>query len=429
MGRGVPIGVLLISGCLVADSYARTWTDKSGKEAEGTYVRVKDGRVVIQAGRRIVQVPIADLSPQDVEYVRKKLPKSRQDELPPLAEPRTWTDTKGRELEARFVSADKKDGELQVIVSKAKDGKVVTIPFAKLSDEDQAFVSQELAQQNKGNLLPPGQAVPLAANSPPQLAAAPPIIQQPQFPTPPQMAPVAPQPPNAIGPSVPIGPHRPRLPHAPTIPPIARQTPFPTQPVQQPVPTPQPVQVPQPIPTPQPAPVPQPPPQPVFNPQLANADGYYCGKCMKQVPSSVKAGDNCPHCGAFFEYKDNGAGNKEYAPITSYATNWEFTPRFYGKIGLLIGTAVAGFLAKLCAGNKSALAPRQISGRAVLSSDGTWSHGQSALGWRDYHRRDSSGCLCDRDARRYAERRHLAAAPLGGLARLRSDCRSPPDCP
>ena len=61
---------------------------------------------------------------------------------------RTWTSTDGRELEAEFVSAT----ETEVTVKRDSDGKTLTIPLNKLSEEDQKFSSeQESAEEEKGD--------------------------------------------------------------------------------------------------------------------------------------------------------------------------------------------------------------------------------------------------------------------------------------
>ena len=58
-----------------------------------------------------------------------------------FAQARTWTSSEGRELEADFVSAT----ETHVTLKRAKDGKSFTLPLARLSEEDQAYVEEQAA--------------------------------------------------------------------------------------------------------------------------------------------------------------------------------------------------------------------------------------------------------------------------------------------
>ena len=37
--------------------------------------------------------------------------------------------------------------------------------------------------------------------------------------------------------------------------------------------------------------------------------------CGKQLPSDIKAGDDCPHCGMYIAFKENADGTRTYAGI------------------------------------------------------------------------------------------------------------------
>lgn len=63
---------------------------------------------------------------------------------------RTWTDTKGRQLEADIVS---KTGD-SVTVSRSDDGKEYTIPLDTLSEADQAFVKSWKPEEEKADNQP-----------------------------------------------------------------------------------------------------------------------------------------------------------------------------------------------------------------------------------------------------------------------------------
>ena len=54
------------------------------------------------------------------------------------SEPRTWTDTQGRTIEATFVKAD------ETAVTVSRDGKETTIPLSMLSKVDLAWVHTEV---------------------------------------------------------------------------------------------------------------------------------------------------------------------------------------------------------------------------------------------------------------------------------------------
>ena len=57
---------------------------------------------------------------------------------------RTWTDERGRKIEAEFVSQD----ETNVLLRLADGGKPVTVPLARLSEEDREFLRAQAAKDN-----------------------------------------------------------------------------------------------------------------------------------------------------------------------------------------------------------------------------------------------------------------------------------------
>lgn len=59
--------------------------------------------------------------------------------LLPTLSARTWTSSDGKKLEADFVSATETD----VTLSRSKDGKEFTLPLARLSEDDQAFIKEQ----------------------------------------------------------------------------------------------------------------------------------------------------------------------------------------------------------------------------------------------------------------------------------------------
>ena len=340
--RAKSLGIFVLLTLTASPCLARTWTDKAGHEVEGNFVRINQGQVTIQAGRRMLQVPIAGLSDKDIAYLRKKVPKSKQGDLPAEVGVRTWTDIKGRAVEATFVRIDDNDGDPKVVLRRSKDQKEISVTVASLSPEDQAFLERESTPENTGHKLPlDPTAIPLLAGSgnnnnptapnnfPGPNNPAPPLqpfnspFQQPQIP----QQPAAPNFPQPI------------VPHIP--PPVAVQPPVVVQPpIAQTFPQ-QPVHVPnQPFPM-QPPVMAQPP-----APPMAQQELFFCMKCKKQIPSNVKAGDSCPHCGTFFDYKESAGGHKEYAP----ASSWAFSSRFMVRMVIVVVSILGGALVKYMRG-------------------------------------------------------------------------------
>ena len=60
-----------------------------------------------------------------------------------------------------------------------------------------------------------------------------------------------------------------------------------------------------------------------------------CSNCGKEVSAEYGAGDNCPHCGVFFEYEEDRFGNTKHAPDSSGSgsSNSQFSGR--GMRGLI----------------------------------------------------------------------------------------------
>jgi hypothetical protein len=160
-----------------ASAFARTWTESSGKQTQGKFVRYHEGDVVILRGSKVVTIPFETLSDEDQEYVRKELAKKGQaDQLPspsskgsgvgrgsadgrfPSPGPeRTWTSNDGKQIRASLVGAS---GDKVTLLVKGQER---TIPISRLSDDDQEYVKQEQGKQ-RNNASPtqpqPGWAPP-----------------------------------------------------------------------------------------------------------------------------------------------------------------------------------------------------------------------------------------------------------------------------
>ena len=84
---------------------------------------------------------------------------------------------------------------------------------------------------------------------------------------------------------------------------------------------------------------------PSFAPSRISQSGYRCSKCNKELPADIKAGDNCPHCGAYLGYKVEADGTKSYAGMFSW-NNHRFLIRV-GIIGFFLIAGALGALAKI----------------------------------------------------------------------------------
>src|SRR5262245_40957158 len=67
-------------------------------------------------------------------------------------EVRTWTDTQGRKMQAQFVR--EVDGDVTFL----KEGKLVTLPLDKLSEEDQKFIRDAELNKKVEETAPPAGA-------------------------------------------------------------------------------------------------------------------------------------------------------------------------------------------------------------------------------------------------------------------------------
>jgi len=75
---------------------------------------------------------------------------------------------------------------------------------------------------------------------------------------------------------------------------------------------------------------------PGFNaPQMQYVEIKQCMKCKKEVPSTAKAGDKCPHCGVYWNYEQNKDGSK----------TWSGLPRGFFKLGFLVIMVIGAIVA------------------------------------------------------------------------------------
>ena len=155
--------IFLCSTLFVTSLSARTWTDSNGKTMDASFVRLVGDKVTLRNGNRVTQVPLSTLSQADQDYVAEKTGKKKDNEAKqenPASgsatsgitgndsanaaspgEERTWTDSKGRKIQARFVEFDAPNQKVKMI----KDGKEVSVPINNLSHEDRVYVIREFA--------------------------------------------------------------------------------------------------------------------------------------------------------------------------------------------------------------------------------------------------------------------------------------------
>ncbi len=212
-----PLCLLVAAAILVLapEASARTWTDNRGNQVVAKFVRVHQGDVVLLRGGRALKVPFENLSQEDQEYIRKELEAKGQGHLVPATsgwsvgartgrpgvgrldgptggedgdpdegwegdqdreegpggpEPeRTWTDTRGRTIEARFVGMSGNN------VLLLKEGRQISVPLAAVSPQDQQYVRAAVAARGAGGSAPggagPRSRSPHASGPPPGYAS------------------------------------------------------------------------------------------------------------------------------------------------------------------------------------------------------------------------------------------------------------------
>ncbi|MBN2024289.1 MAG: hypothetical protein JW809_16010 [Pirellulales bacterium] len=313
---------VLASPCAAAP--ARTWTDCHGKTLSAKFVRVHEGKVVLLYGGQPLTLPFAKFSEEDQQYIRNLLAaRGKAHLLPPenggdsgddadaqtdgagggvaagaSSPERTWTDVQGRTIQARFVRVE---GENAVLL---KRGREISVPLARLSVEDQMFVAQQHEAPQATGRLPQPMGVPARPPGlgPMEPAQAPPVAPSTAMPGASFDAPGGP-----IGLS--SGPH-----FAPPAPP----PPPPPAPSFPEIPSPWSGGGNEPPPSAAPsfpgASSPAIPPQDLAPPMASLPSGpmfesvKVCENCKRQVPSDLKAGDRCPHCGTYFAFERDESG-------------------------------------------------------------------------------------------------------------------------
>ncbi len=353
------LGLLLVLICSPAGADVRSWTDRQGNTMRAEFVRVHEGRVVLKSGTQTKQVPLANLSQQDQDYVasqlNRKATRSGDDEG---GQPvRIWTDTKGNQVAASFVRMNDTQAML------AENGKPRPIGFAELSDRDQEHIKELLRSQGQEQQVSALEQHVEQAKAAAAAAAA-------------QQAGSAASPPSIPSPS--SNPFQERMQQEAEArqqradeqrqrdeqrraeeqerrrqqqeaadqqrAEFARQQEEHRQRMQE---MQQQSQTPisRFIPTP-----------PTSSFETTTVTEYRCSKCNKVVPENISAGGTCPHCGVYFDYTESPTGQRQYANSSSSGSS-SSSYRISGRsvrglvfLVILVGSAVAGLWKKFGGG-------------------------------------------------------------------------------
>ena len=360
-------------------SEARYWT-VNGRKLKGSFKSYADGEATIQVRSSDRTLAVDVLSDDDREHIRQQLsedgklaelpdgdpikgsgePLQREDPMSsqrgetdddveadantdadadvddaevaededPAAEPRTWTDNKGRTVEAAFVRIDNGGS---VVLRRTKDDKEMAIPMIKLAFKDRAAAIREQSQmrmaesrktldrakQEREEFADANKATPppnsVASNSSPRSPAA----SNSAFDNHRQMMDQMKKEREERRERMRQESEEQRLAGEAQRKEsqdqmMANQSSFPHVPAPH-APAPRP-----------PVTYSSPPPSPRVPDYASNSSSaapdvyveeFVCGGCNKTLPSHIGAGDHCPYCDVFFEYEEGVDGDRNYAPL------------------------------------------------------------------------------------------------------------------
>ncbi|HUE71948.1 MAG TPA: hypothetical protein VMP01_13765 [Pirellulaceae bacterium] len=175
-----PLAIILLALLLASPAAAkeRTWTSADGRTMKAEFVREVDGVVTFLREGKLLTIPLDKLSEKDQQIVRdltlgkpvpdedsptsstpvpsapaaSDSPAGETEDLPAAAkitiEVRTWTDSRGIKTFAKFVRIN----GANVVLN--RNGKILTVSFHSLSEDDQQYVRDLLTQQGKAELIP-----------------------------------------------------------------------------------------------------------------------------------------------------------------------------------------------------------------------------------------------------------------------------------
>lgn len=327
-------GILLALGSLAE---ARKWTDVAGNQISAEYVRVHEGEVILSQGSRVIRCPYDHFCELDKAYIRQQMeadrsksqrhtgvsqiggpvvPEETDDDAREL---RTWRDLQGNKILAQYTGFN--GGRIELL----KEGKRVSYRYELFSPQDQMYVAQILISEGREDEIPKKKEEREQAEG-----GYDPDERESRGPGPAERGSQIPEVPDyevitsseRSEPEDMGGEHEasrgssrghapPSMSHIPMAPHTS-------------------------------APIPR---GPSFAPSRSSQSGYRCSKCNKELPADIKAGDNCPHCGAYLGYKVEADGTKSYAGMFSW-NNHRFLFRV-GIIGFFLLMGALGVLAKV----------------------------------------------------------------------------------
>jgi hypothetical protein len=172
------LAMFVCAAVAFADGKVRTWTSIDGRTMEAEFVRELDGDVTFLKDGKLIVIRVEKLSEKDQRVVKdlsagqdpasspstnggsavKKPTESPPKPKKPMTiQSRTWTDRFGVKSSGKFIRVDGND----VVINRGT--RVITVPFANLSDGDQEYVREVLISQGKEGDIPTGEVV---ANGP-----------------------------------------------------------------------------------------------------------------------------------------------------------------------------------------------------------------------------------------------------------------------
>lgn len=320
MRLGLGLLLWLIAAAVAsAENNPRTWTDVQGRTMEAVFVRVVNGTAVFHRGKQVVKVPYSQLSAADQDRIRAQLKREgHEDQLPPapvadsiendeiggkaeiaksgssgnhaaaVEAMRTWTDSDGRKIVARFEHWN--GNESDPVILRQANGPLI-VAFNKFSGADQDHLRSLVPDRALAANAAGGNSI--ASTTPP----TPPWNPRAGVPSSqPRPAARTYSPPTATAPT-----YKPPTSTPPTYAPRPAYTP--------PVYTP-PVYTPPAAPPQQVATA----PAPAFQPRSAPVmeEHYRCSQCGHDFgPYRPALGSACPQCGATFGYIRHADGRIE----------------------------------------------------------------------------------------------------------------------
>ena len=332
----------------VTPAVARDWTDTRGNKMTAKFVRIHQGNVVLSRGGRVVTLRFSDLCQEDQEYLREEAKKKGQEDQLPAArhspirpqgpgageasgedeempgnmrapaadEPvRTWTDVSGRTIEAQFVELSGADVVL------IKDGQRVSYPIMGFSMADQQYVAMRAATTGA---ISPGPGF----DGSPQMENYPGMGEEPsaefpasnpynQFDHPSDKDEYESDDEQYADDSDMYGSSREEeYGHSGGNP--GMRSPQPAMGSHTSHPSGEEMGF--------------------EGPRFVHEEVFFCTKCNGELPDSIGAGDDCPHCGAYLAFEEGADGNRTYAGMKW--SNGLGSIFIFATIGVFIGILV-----------------------------------------------------------------------------------------